>query len=271
MDRLQTAIAALHEVDRESSTYGVGSRVHPLARLIVCMGFLLTTVSFAPYDLAGLLSMSIYLFITGIWEEIPIRKSLSGLRYLFVPVCFLGLANLIYDKDVIYYLGSVPITGGMLSAFTLFGKGVFSIMAAFFLLRLIGMQGLCRALLRLGIPGGAVTVLLLTWRYLIVLLKEIRRMWQAYTLRAPGHRGIHTGAWGSFAGLLLLRSMDRAADVYHSMLLRGYDGTSIREGTESRAETGISILYTIIWLGVFLLLRSIPLFHLVGSWLGGFM
>lgn len=268
MDRLQTAIAALHEVDRESGAYGAESSVHPLARLIVCMGFSVTTVSFAPYDLSGLFSMSLYLLITGIWEGIPIGKSLSGLRYLFFPVCFLGLANLFYDKDVIYYLGSVPITGGMLSAVTLFGKGVFSIMAAFFLLRLIGMQGLCRALERLGVPRGAVTVLLLTWRYLIVLLKEIRRMWQAYGLRAPGHRGIHIRAWGSFAGLLLLRSMDRAGDVYHSMLLRGYDGTWVREGTKGRERAGISILYTVCWLGTFLLLRSIPLFHLAGSLLG---
>ena len=49
-------------------------------------------------------------------------------------------------------------------------------------------------------------------------------MFQAYSLRAPGHRGGHVSAWGSFLGQLLLRSMDRAQIVYDSMMLRGYQG-----------------------------------------------
>ena len=45
---------------------------------------------------------------------------------------------------------------------------------------------------------------------------------QAYHLRAPGQKGIHISAWGSFLGQLLLRSMDRAQELYSSMQLRGY-------------------------------------------------
>ena len=47
-------------------------------------------------------------------------------------------------------------------------------------------------------------------------------MTDAYHLRAPGQKGIHISAWGSFLGQLLLRSMDRAQELYASMLLRGY-------------------------------------------------
>ena len=49
-------------------------------------------------------------------------------------------------------------------------------------------------------------------------------MTEAYSLRAPGQKGIHVSAWGSFLGQLLLRSMDRAEALYHSMLLRGFRG-----------------------------------------------
>ena len=49
-------------------------------------------------------------------------------------------------------------------------------------------------------------------------------MSEAYHLRAPGQKGIHISAWGSFLGQLLLRSMDRAEDLYESMLLRGFRG-----------------------------------------------
>ena len=49
-------------------------------------------------------------------------------------------------------------------------------------------------------------------------------MTTAYRLRAPGHKGIHISAWGSFLGQLLLRSMDRAEELYSNMLLRGFKG-----------------------------------------------
>ena len=49
-------------------------------------------------------------------------------------------------------------------------------------------------------------------------------MIQAYSLRAPNQKGIHISAWGSFLGQLLLRSMDRAQELYYSMLLRGFRG-----------------------------------------------
>ena len=49
-------------------------------------------------------------------------------------------------------------------------------------------------------------------------------MTTAYRLRAPGQKGIRWNAWGSFLGQLLLRSMDRAEELYASMRLRGFQG-----------------------------------------------
>ncbi len=259
MDRLQKAIATLHAVDAERRE----SRIDPAARLIVCMAFSLATVSFGKYDFSGLMGMSLFLMITAIWENISVWKGLRRLRYIVAAVALLGSANLFYDRNVVFYLGGIPVTGGLLSALTLCSKGIFTVLSAYFLLYLIGMTGICRALRRLGVPGGAVTVLLLTWRYLIVLLKEVRRMWQAYGMRAPGQRGVRMRAWGSFAGLLLLRSMDRAETVYQSMLLRGYDGEALRE-PPGGAAVGCSVLYTACWLCVFIFLRWIPLFRLAG-------
>ena len=59
---------------------------------------------------------------------------------------------------------------------------------------------------------------------LSVLLDEAAIMTDAYRLRAPGQKGVHISAWGSFLGQLLLRSMDRATALYESMELRGYHG-----------------------------------------------
>jgi len=54
------------------------------------------------------------------------------------------------------------------------------------------------------------------------MTEELAVMTDAYHLRAPGQKGIHISAWGSFLGQLLLRSMDRAQELFSSMMLRGY-------------------------------------------------
>lgn len=112
----------------------------------------------------------------------------------------MGIANIFYDRNVIMFLGGIPITGGMLSFVTLFLKGAFAVYGAYFLLLTVGIDRLCMALRKLKVPRMMVTVLLLTYRYLIVLLKEAQRMMQAYELRSFRHRGIHIRAWGLFRG-----------------------------------------------------------------------
>ena len=112
----------------------------------------------------------------------------------------------------------------MVSMVTLMLKGVFSLMASFLLIATTSIDTLCAALRMLHVPDILVTLLLLTYRYIGVMMEEVAVMAEAYSLRAPGQKGIHVSAWGSFLGQLLLRSMDRAESLYHSMLLRGFRG-----------------------------------------------
>ena len=78
-------------------------------------------------------------------------------------------------------------------------------------------------------------------------------MTQAYSLRAPKQKGIHFKVWGSLSGQLLLRSIDRANEVYESMVLRGYHG----EFPYAKVEhfRGEDYGYLLIWLIVLLFLR----------------
>ncbi len=103
-------------------------------------------------------------------------------------------------------------------------KGCYSVFASYLLIATTTVEQICYALRRLHLPAIFVTQILLTYRYVSVLLSEANRMMQAYSLRAPRQKGIHFKAWGSFVGQLLLRSMDRAGAVYESMALRGYQG-----------------------------------------------
>ena len=105
----------------------------------------------------------------------------------------------------------------------------------------------------LKIPAVVVTQIQLTYRYVTVLLGEASRIMQAYSLRAPGQKGVHFKVWGSLAGQLLLRSMDKANAVYESMVLRGYQGEF---SYASRKKCGAKdYLYLIVWVIIFAVIK----------------
>ena len=136
----------------------------------------------------------------------------------------MGLLNPIFDRQIVTQIGTLAVSGGVVSMLTLVMKGVFCLLASFLLMATTTIEEICRALRQLHLPKTITSLLLLTFRYIGVLLSEVSVMQEAYSLRAPGQKGVHISAWGSFLGQLLLRSMDRAEALYESMELRGYHG-----------------------------------------------
>lgn len=258
MDKVRNAVYTVHRADAP-----VKNSLHPLAKLLVTVCYIMTVVSFDKYDLEGLAGMVIYLLILFTVWDIHLRRCIGRLRPVLLLVCMVGIANPFLDRSPLGTIGGVVVTGGMVSMLTLMLKGVFSVLASYVLISTTGMERICYALRCLRIPKDFVTVLLLIYRYIIVLLKEVERMGDAYRLRAPGQKGIQMRAWGSFAGQLLLRSMDRAETVYESMVLRGYDGEFRDSGFDGKILN--SVAYFIFFAGGFLLLRYVPIFRVVGN------
>ena len=146
---------------------------------------------------------------------------------------------------------------------TLMMKGVFSLMASFLLIATTSIDSLCAALRKLHLPGILTTLLLLTYRYIGVMIQEVAVMTQAYRLRAPGQKGIHISAWGSFLGQLLLRSIDRAEELYGSMLLRGFRGEFYYADVPPCRMSGV--LFTVGCAAAFLAARLVNVPALLGS------
>ena len=146
---------------------------------------------------------------------------------------------------------------------TLMLKGCFSLMASFLLIATTSIDSLCAALRKLHVPEMLVTLLLLTYRYIGVMLEQVAVMTQAYKLRAPGQKGIHISAWGSFLGQLLLRSMDRAEELYSSMRLRGFRGDFFYANVP--ACTGADVGYVLVCAAAFVCARAVNLPALLGS------
>ncbi len=255
MNRISDAIVDLHKMDMEAGKCGWLQGIHPLPKLFVTLIFILLTVSFGKYDLPGVLKMGIYLIILFVLGDISVKLLLKRMKAVLLLVCLVGIANPFFDREVMFRLGTVTVTGGMVSAVTLMFKGIFAVSASYLLMVTTSMEDICYALRKMHMPKMFVTVLMLVYRYMILFLKEIQRMTDAYTLRAPGQKGVHYKVWGTMVGQLLLRSMDRAQNVYDSMTLRGYNG-EFHLRCKKRAG-GSDYLYVFVWSMVLVCVRMI--------------
>lgn len=263
MSKINEAIHGIHHMDDMAAKDIWINNIHPLSKIVVTFIYVLTVVSFDKYDFYGVLSMFIYLYAVSVISDIPLSKSFKNMKVVMILVCIVGISNPFFDRQVMFSIAGINITCGMVSMITLMIKGIFTVCAAYFLIATTSIEKICYGLRIIHIPKGIVTVIMLIYRYIIVLLKETERMNQSYKLRAPKQKGINIKAWGSFAGQLLLRSIDRAETVYESMLLRGFNGDFIINSYHGKII--VSISYAFIWCLIFIILRVMPLFKIIGS------
>ena len=263
MNKMQKAIRELAEMDELAARSSPIHTLHPLAKLISTIAYIVVTLSFDKYNLGGLVPMVLWPILLFQISGIDVKSCFYKLRIVLPLVMAVGLFNPFFDKTVVLKLGNLAVTGGSLSMLTLMLKGLFCLMASFLLMATTPIDNLCAALRQLHVPKMLVTLLLLTYRYVGVMTEELAVMTDAYHLRAPGQKGIHISAWGSFLGQLLLRSMDRAQELYSSMLLRGYHQhfhyADIKPFRKRDA------LYMIVCIAVFLLLRTVKVAELLGG------
>lgn len=223
MNKMQKALRELSEMDELAARSSPIHALHPTAKLLATIAYILVTLSCDKYDLSGLAPMILWPALLFQISGIEVKSCFYKLRIVLPLVMAVGLFNPVFDRAIVLRLGGLSISGGVISMTTLMLKGLFCLSASFLLIATTPIDQLCGALRQLRVPKMLVTLLLLTYRYVGVMTGELAVMTDAYHLRAPGQKGIHISAWGSFLGQLLLRSMDRAQELYASMLLRGYN------------------------------------------------
>jgi cobalt/nickel transport system permease protein len=198
--------------------------LHPGTKLVCALAFIVTVVSFPGHDINSLLFMAFYpvlmLTLSGTPPGPVLFRSLTALPFALA----IGVGNIFYDRSPAFMLGSVTITGGMISCVSLGIKTLLSVSAVTILGATTPFPSLCAALVRAGMPKLLALQFSMTHRYLAVLLGESSAMLAAYRLRSRrSSRGVRLRDAGSFLGQLLLRGFDRAGRVYDAMRLRGFD------------------------------------------------
>ena len=263
MNKIDNAIKTVHHMDYQANHNGYLNTTHPLVKLLITIIYIILLTSIDKYNLVTTLAMSIYLILVSMIGDLSIKNALKSLKVVLLLLLILGIANPILDRTVITYIGIVPITTGIISMFTLLLKGIFSILASYFLILTTSIEEICYALKMIHMPNILITVVMLIYRYIIVFLKEVQRIWVAYQMRAPKQKGVHYKAWGSLIGGLMLRSIDRAQVVYESMELRGFDPDTFFTKKEKADKK--SWIYFCLMLILFIILRFVPVFEIIGG------
>lgn len=235
--------------------------LHPLAKLLSSIVYVAVTASFHKYDVIGIAVMGIFPLFSLIAGELSLLDGLYRMRLVLPLVIAVGILNPFFDRNVLFTVGSVAVTGGVVSMVTLMVRGLYTVLAVYVLAATTSVEEICYALRCLHVPNSLVLVVLLMGRYIYMLGTEASRITTAYHLRAPRQRGIHHRAWGALVGQWLMRSMDRAQAVYESMCLRGFKGDFSMK--KRRVRPG-DLLYPAVWIGIFLLLRFTNLIELLG-------
>jgi len=188
---------------------------------------------------------------------------------LVAPFAILiGIFNPLMDREILVQLGSLSITGGWVSFFSIMIRFVLTVSAALILICLTGFNAVCMALGKLGVPRPFVVQLLFLYRYLFVLIDETSRMVRARSLRSFGSGGMRFKIFIHLIGQLLLRTLDRAQRIHLAMCCRGFDGhirisRSLKFGFNE-------IRFTLAWSLLFVCFRSYNIPLKIGELIAGY-
>ena len=237
-------------------------KLHPGVKLTGTLCYLVCLVSLGPYDLLRLSPFLFYPLIATVLEEVPLglllRRTLAALPFSL----FAGIGSLIFDRSVVYSLGNVPVTGGMIACGSILIRTLLVVWAVLLLMAVTPLSELTMQLRRLHLPEVLVRLFEMTYRYAGTLLEEAGRMATAYSLRSGGTTALEMRHMGAFVGGLLLKSHARAQRVYQAMCLRGY-GRSLAGETPKRLCRN-DIIYGILVIGSALCFRLVDIPELLG-------
>lgn len=241
-------------------------RVHPLVKLLTTVTYLIVVVSFGRYEISALLPLLFYPVLVMTLADLPVGPIIKRILLVEPLIIGIGIMNPLFDHQAVV-IGGITVSRGWVTFFSIFIKCGLTVTAALLLISTTGMDKLASAMRMLRIPRLFVLQLLLTYRYISVLMEEVARILRAYSLRSPRQKGVHRSAWGSLAGQLILRTFDRAQRVYQAMCLRGFAGEYHTGGCERIKARDLA--YFAGWILFFAIVRIYNIPMLIGSFVTG--
>lgn len=255
--------------------------LHPVAKGLVTLGYIVAVVSVPPAQLSALVPFLLYPVLAASVSGTPWRPLFARLVPVLPFALFFGLSNLVLMREPAFsidrtFLESIfpestlngnftafTVTRGMVSFAVILLKTTLTVFAVLLLIATTPFYEIAECIT--APPAFRILGLqiVLTMRYIATLLDEAESMWTAYTLRSPATRAVRIRDTGPFIGGLLLRSFDRAERVFRAMKCRGFSGRY--RSPRRKPFTPASLAYLLLCLAAFVLLRFSNITLLLGS------
>lgn len=242
-------------------------QLDPRGKLVATILFLVTVVSFGPYELVGLFPLAAFPLFLCLAGRVPFW--FIGKKLLLVSpfVLALGAFNPIFDTAGRTLFGEVVVAGGWVSYLSILLRFALTMSTALALIAVTGFNSVCAGVERLGAPRIFVVQLLFLYRYLFVLGAEALRMLRAARVRGPNRRRPSLSQFGSMVGHLMLRTLDRAQRIHRAMGCRGFAGRVPRLSPMRFRAT--DALFVGVWAAFFASVRWLHLPEQLGRWMLG--
>jgi cobalt/nickel transport system permease protein len=253
--KLELTYFDLGAMDALSSFDTPVHRLDPRAKVLTTLVFIVCVVSFGRYEISALMPFFLYPIILVALGNLPVFYLAKKVLFVSPFAILIGIFNPWIDTEVLIQIGSLNISGGWISFLSIILRFLLTVGAALILIATTGYNSVCMALERMGVPRIFVMQLLFLYRYLFVLADEASRMMRARSLRSFQGKGMGIRVFGSLAGNLLLRTLDRAQRIHLSMLSRGFDGT-IRLLKPMRIGWR-EVVFVLGWSALFVTMRAI--------------
>ena len=115
MNKAEKACEELKAMDELAAMSSPVHSMQPLSKLLLTVFYIFVTVSFNKYDITGLFFMLLFPVFAYQLAGIAVHTCFHKLRIVMPLVCAVGLFNPFFDKNIIMYIGSIGVSGGVIS------------------------------------------------------------------------------------------------------------------------------------------------------------
>ncbi len=231
------------------------------AILVVTLLYLICVLSVPIYQPQKLIWLAAYPIVASEIEGIGYGRIFLRSLWILPLVLFIGVFNPFIETEIAFRIGNVAINRGWLSFTSIIIRGLLSFQAVLILVGTTGFIDIFNSLRKIGCPALLTTQLLLTYRYISVIIDQIIIMKRAREARGYGRKSYPFKMWGQFIGQLLLLSMQRATWIHRAMDARGFDGTLPTGNAVKWSKS--SLLWLIAWCVIIICLRFIDFSTLI--------
>lgn len=250
MTKLEKAYLAISRFDRTRRRTDSSPAI-----LLVTMVYLIAVLSVPVDKPQGIIWLAAYPVIASEMLGVGYGKIFIKSLWIMPLLVIIGIFNPILDTETVIHVGTISVSRGWVTFLSIILRGLLSFQAVLLMVFTTGFIDIFNLMRKAGFPSVLCTQMLLSYRYLFVILEEAIVMKRARESRGFGRKSYPFSMWGRFIGQLLIKTTRRATNIHRAMQARGFSGT-LPLGT-IYSWNYKSWIWLISWIGVIAMLRFV--------------